>query len=143
MVFDDGTVSSFNWAGEVSKEDIIDAGLYDSARYEWLRRPVDVRFGNAVTSIGNEAFTECTSLKSITIPASMKSIGDTTFDFCTNLTSISILEGITAIGGAAFGRCINLKNIIMPASVVSIGPDVFFDVGLTSLVFKGKTLAEV
>ena len=143
MVFDDGAVSAFNWAGEVSKEDIIDAGLYDSASYEWLRKPVDVRLGDAVTSIGNEAFTECTSLKSITIPASMKSIGDATFDFCTNLTSISILEGITAIGEAAFGRCFNLTNIIMPASVVSIGPDVFFDVSLRSIVFKGKTLAEV
>lgn len=143
MVFDDGAVSSFNWVGEVSKKDIIDAGLYDSASYEWLRKPVDVRLGDAVTSIGNDAFTECTSLKSITIPASMKSIGDATFDFCTNLTSISILEGITAIGEAAFGRCFNLTNIIMPASVVSIGPDVFFDVSLRSLVFKGKTLAEV
>ena len=143
MVFDDGAVSSFNWVGEVSRKDIIDAGLYDSASYEWLRKPVDVRLGDAVTSIGNEAFTECTSLKSITIPASMKSIGDATFDFCTNLTSISILEGITAIGEAAFGRCVNLTNIIMPASVVSIGRDVFFDVSLRSLVFKGKTLAEV
>ena len=143
MVFDDGAVSSFNWVGEVSKEDIIDAGLYDSASYEWLRKPVDVRLGDAVTSIGNEAFIECTSLKSIAIPASMKSIGDATFDFCTNLTSISILDGITAIGEAAFGRCFNLTNIIMPASVVSIGRDVFFDVSLKSLVFKGKTLAEV
>ena len=134
MVFDDGAVSSFNWIGEVSKKDIIDAGLYDSASYEWLRKPVDVRLGDAVTSIGNEAFTECTS---------MKSIGDATFDFCTNLTSISILDGITAIGEAAFGRCFNLTNIIMPASVVSIGPDVFFDVSLRSIVFKGKTLAEV
>ena len=29
MVFDDGAVSAFNWAGEVSRKDIIDAGLYD------------------------------------------------------------------------------------------------------------------
>ena len=143
MVFDDGAVSSFNWAGEVSRKDIIDAGLYDNASYEWLRKPVDVRLGDAVTSIGNDAFTECTSLKSITIPTSMKSIGDATFDFCTNLTSISILEGITAIGEAAFGRCFNLTNIIMPASVVSIGRDVFFDVSLRSLVFKGKSKQQV
>ena len=29
MVFDDDAISAFNWDGEVSREDMIDAGLFD------------------------------------------------------------------------------------------------------------------
>lgn len=79
MVFDDGVVSAFMWAGEVSRKDIIDAGLHDGDLGEWLRRPVDVRFGNAVTSIGGWTFNDCNFLTSVTIPKSVTSIGKSAF----------------------------------------------------------------
>ena len=79
MVFDDGAVSAFMWVGEASREDIIDAGLYDGDLGEWFRRPVDIRFGNAVTSIGDWTFNDCNFLTSITIPVNVKSLGDGAF----------------------------------------------------------------
>ena len=42
----------------------------------------------SVTSIGNNAFRNCTSLTSITIPNSVTSIGNNAFYGCTGLTSI-------------------------------------------------------
>ena len=47
-----------------------------------------------MTSIGEEAFGECTGLTSITIPNSVTSIGERAFWYCSNLTSITF-EGST------------------------------------------------
>ncbi len=56
---------------------------------------------DAVKSIGDYAFGDCTGLTSITIPASVTSIGDNAFDGCTYLTSIT-LNGGAYIGNDAF-----------------------------------------
>ena len=64
-----------------------------------------------VTSIGEEAFRECTNLTSITIPSSVTNIGSSAFYYCSSLTSITIPEGVTSIGQRAFGYCSGLKTI--------------------------------
>ena len=76
---------------------------------------------NSVTSIGNYAFWECTSLTSITIPNGVTSIGNYAFLGCTNLTSITISDSVTSIGEYAFKDCTSLTSITIPNSVTSIG----------------------
>ncbi len=44
--------------------------------------------GDTVTSIDNYAFRDCTSLTSVTIPASVTSIGEWAFEECTSLASV-------------------------------------------------------
>lgn len=46
---------------------------------------------NSVTSIGENAFYNCTDLTSVTIPDSVTSIGDDAFQGCSNLTSVTCL----------------------------------------------------
>ena len=55
--------------------------------------------GNPVTSIGNDAFRDCGSLTSVTIPGSVTSIGVAAFRDCTSLTSMTIPDSVTSIGG--------------------------------------------
>lgn len=62
--------------------------------------------GNSVTSIGNGAFSDCTSLTNITIPNSVTSIGYSAFRRCTSLTNVSIPNSVTSIGSDAFSGCI-------------------------------------
>jgi len=63
---------------------------------------------NTVTSIGREAFQDCTNLSSIIIPNSVSSIGICAFTGCTNLRSITIPNTVTSIGIRVFEGCSNL-----------------------------------
>ncbi|MDD3470126.1 MAG: leucine-rich repeat domain-containing protein [Thermoguttaceae bacterium] len=64
--------------------------------------------GLPVTSIGNEAFSGCSGLTSVTIPDGVTSIGDGAFFCCSGLTSVTIPNSVTSIGGCAFSDCPNL-----------------------------------
>ena len=86
---------------------------------------------DSVTSIGDWAFGDCTSLTSIVIPDSVTSIGDWAFSLCDSLTSVTIGNGVTSIGWGAFQECTSLESVVIPDSVTSIGRSAFS--GCTSL----------
>ena len=77
---------------------------------------ISVTLPEGLTSIGNYAFSRCTSLTSITIPASVTSIGEGAFSQCTSLTSITIPAGVTSIGNYAFNYCTGLTDITVAAN---------------------------
>ena len=94
---------------------------------------------NGVTSIGDYAFEDCTSLTSITIPDSVTSIGDSAFEDCSSLTSITIPDSVTSIGDSAFEDCSSLTSITIPNSVTSIGEFAFFGCSsLTSITIPDR-----
>jgi len=112
----------------------------------------------SVTSIGDDAFEDCTNLASVTIPEGVISIGDNAFYCCAklnnvtfpstltsiglyafvncdSLTSIMIPEGVISIGVNSFAGCDNLASVTIPSSVTSIGAEAFVECGkLNSLV---------
>ncbi|MGN1457516.1 MAG: leucine-rich repeat protein [Acutalibacteraceae bacterium] len=106
--------------------------------------------GVTVKSIGEQAFQDCTNLKSVTIPDSVQEIsryafsgctgltsvkmsknliktGFCAFKGCTELTSITIPDTIKKIDSYTFENCTKLKNITFPAKSIEIGYDVFED----------------
>ena len=86
---------------------------------------------DSVTSIGNGAFSGCSSLSSIVIPDSVTSIGEWAFSDCSSLFNIVIPKSVTSIGDCAFIGCSSLSSIVIPNSVTSIGDSAFL--GCSSL----------
>ena len=84
----------------------------------------DVVIPDGATSIGNEAFVNCSSLTSVTISDSVTSIGDRAFWNCSSLTSVTIPNSVTSIGDYAFGGS-GLTSMTIPDSVTSIGSSAF------------------
>ena len=106
------------------KTDVFGANIlsntYDAEKECWV-----IKFDGDVTSIGENAFSWCESLTSITIPDSVTSIGENAFSWCESLTSITIPDSVTSIGGCAFYDCSSLTSITIPDSVTWFGYNAF------------------
>ena len=82
---------------------------------------------NGVETVGQYAFSDCSSLTSITLPAGVKTIGDNAFSRCSKLKSVSLPVGLTTIASSAFSGCIQLSSITLPAGLTSIGYMAFYN----------------
>ena len=78
-----------------------------------------------VTTIGDYAFYNCSSITSITIPESVTEIGSYAFSGCSSITSLTIPESVTEIGRGAFSGCSSITSITIPESVTTIGDYAF------------------
>ena len=78
---------------------------------------ISVTIPNSVTFIGTSAFYGCSSLTSVTIPNSVTSITSLAFYGCSALTSVYIPNSVTEIGINAFKGCSSLASITIPRSV--------------------------
>ena len=81
--------------------------------------------GYPVSSIGQGAFSLCTSLTNVTIPNSVTNISDYAFRWCYHLVNVTISNGVQSISQGAFYLCYSLTNVTIPNSVISIGFEAF------------------
>ena len=80
---------------------------------------------NSITNIGDNAFYNCTSLKSITIPNSVRSIGSRSFAVCNSLETVDIRGNISRISEYTFAKCKMLKSVKLPNSITEIEANAF------------------
>ena len=94
----------------------------------------NVHIASSVTRIGEGAFRECRGLENIHIPNSVTSIEGSAFSDCSSLTSVNIPSSITSIEKRTFYGCSSLTSVNIPSSVTSIEEHAFFScLNLTSI----------
>ena len=98
--------------------------IYDEA-FENCTSIKSITIPDEVTYIGHYAFYYCSSIKSMTIPNNVTLIGSGSFAACESLENIAIGDNVTSIGNSAFLWCSSIKNIVIPNSVTSIGDGAF------------------
>ena len=79
-----------------------------------------------VTSIGDDAFANNTTVKTVTLPDTIKYIGSRAFRNCSNLTNVNLPEGLTEIGTNAFYNCTKLTDVVLPNTLTTLKPYAFF-----------------
>lgn len=77
--------------------------------------------------IAENAFSNCGTLKSITIPDSVLRINNEAFSNCKALERIIIGHSLISIGFNAFKDCVSLQNITIPETVNYIGSTAFYN----------------
>ena len=115
--------------------DMYDYG--DNSRAPWYNYAsfiTSITLPDAMTSVGDYAFYNCSGITSLDIPSSLTSVGDYGFYDCDGLTSITLPDGVTSIGDYAFYSCGSLTGVTIPDAVTSIGNYAFsYCYNLTSI----------
>ena len=131
--YEQSTVDGITWFYMENSDGTITLGR-DGANYEYhaidITRSGDLQIPaiideKVVAGIGNGAFSGCSELTSVAIPASVLRIGQGAFTGCTKLTSVSMSSGVTDVDDWAFNDCKNLTSVTIPPSVLRIGECAF------------------
>ncbi len=80
--------------------------------------------GLPVTVIGIYAF-QISSIKSVTIPNSVKEIGHYAFNNCSGLKSVTIPDSVEKVGIRAFENCTSLETVEFPDHIIEWNSKVF------------------
>ena len=98
-------------------------------------------FDRSVTSVGDYAFTNCSTLSSVTIPESVSQIGDYAFCWCTSLEGITLPDNVLVIGEGAFSNCVSLAFVNIPDGVSHINSGTFFNCALQTVQLPSSILS--
>ncbi|MBQ3498325.1 MAG: leucine-rich repeat protein [Clostridia bacterium] len=123
------TIDSYAFAGCSALESVYLPGNYaliereafkDCASltsFKWEKS--DYTYANQF--INYNAFSDCTSLSSLSLPSTLESIAIGAFRNCISLTDVVIPEGVKAISDGAFEGCTNLRTLSLPSTLTVIG----------------------
>jgi hypothetical protein len=98
----------------------------DLGVFEGLQSLKTITLPSTIRSLEPNAFKMCVSLTNVILPPSLIIIDKFAFYGCYALTSLTIPSGVTMIDEYGFGSCINLTSISIPSTVTAILGGAFF-----------------
>ncbi len=94
--------------------------------------------GHSVTGIGDKAFENVTSMKTVSFPSNLKTIGSYAFVGCTSLTSVTLPDSLTGLYTYAFSGCTSLKSAVLNRGRINIVEGLFQGcISLSSVTVPG------
>jgi len=103
---------------------------------------VSITAPSSLTEIELDAFEGCSSLKDTSFPDTLKSLGSGTFIGCVALTSIVIPSALTKIQSGCFIDCRKLNNVTLPAGITTIEQNAFNSAESLGTLHYAGTMSE-
>ena len=101
-----------------------------------------IQFNEGLKSIGNQAFLNCTRLRTVAFSKTITTVASNAFSGCKNIVTASFAKDTKKIPNYAMNGCSSLKNVEIPRTVTEIGNYAFSGTALEMfLIHNGvKTL---
>lgn len=123
VILDNGTLYQYNGADEdVVIPDNVTSIAADAFSGSSV---VSVTLPEGVNEISG-AFSNCLTLKSVTLPSDMTVLSEEAFSGCTSLETVVFPDALQEIGNNAFNECTSIKNVTLPDSVTRLGENAFY-----------------
>ena len=103
----------------------------------------DATIPDSVTGIANNVFENNTIITDFvcTVDSLLNYMGNNVFSGCTNLTSVTLGTSQTSFGSYCFSNCTNLPTITIPLSIITMGEYAFLNcTSFTSINFNSVTI---
>lgn len=88
---------------------------------------ISITMPNSITAIETSAFENCKNLKTVNFSNNLASIGNYSFRNCNSLSNINLPDSLNAIESYAFEHCIKLSEINLPKNIIAIDSGAFKD----------------
>ena len=124
------TIPSFMFNGCISLKTIDWLSLYNitsigQSAFANCSSLISISLPQALTTIGDTAFLNDYNLLNVTIPSGVTNIGQAAFNGCSGITIATINSNNVSIGNVAFGNCTSLTAVTVESSAVTMGNNVF------------------
>lgn len=129
------TLDSFTYNGEtIDSYEIAGSAFYSNGTLK------TVTVGDAVKAIGRGAFQYCNNLETVSFEEnrSLLILPQSIFSDCHSLKSVTLPNRVTEIGSYAFAWCYQLTTIAIPDSVTLIGDNAFYQCSTLQQVTIGE-----
>ncbi len=96
-----------------------------------------------IRTIGEGAFRDCSSLRTVTFGRNLEDIGDYAFAGCSSLIRAGLRKGIVRIGAHAFDGCVSLAGVSFPEGLTEICDFAFQGCGMQNKIRLPATLQKI
>ncbi len=102
-----------------------------------------VTLGDSIGSLGNKAFYQCTNLQEIVIPDPVKGVGEYCFSGCSAMKRTTIGDGVSNIAAYTFQGCTALEDVVVGDGVTTISNYAFTDCSALTNIELGNSVATI
>lgn len=147
-----GKTGSLSWDYNEETATLTLSGTGDMPNYElgtapwgeFLEQIETITISSGITTIGNNAFSNCVRLTNINVPDGLRRIGESSFLACISLPSIILPPSLREVGDGAFESCEKLETVSLPASGLEIiEPFAFTECGALANLEIPKTVTTI
>lgn len=94
--------------------------------------------GSTIQTIKDGAFQGCINLSSVTFTNQLSEVNNNAFRGCTSLTQVSLGDNVQTIGDAAFAACTSLTELSFGSNLKSLGAGVINGTKISSIVLPNS-----